>query len=96
MIDRDQLVRKRAYYLWEHAGRPHDRQDEFWHRANSEIDAETVVPVPSPGAARRTPAEALRMDPAIGATKEERAHDAPHVAGSAKPKTAPAKTRKRR
>jgi len=29
----DQAVRERAYLLWEQAGRPDDRTDEFWHQA---------------------------------------------------------------
>jgi hypothetical protein len=29
----DQVVRERAYLLWEHAGRPNGRTDEFWHQA---------------------------------------------------------------
>ena len=95
MIDRDQLVRERAYHLWEHAGRPHDRQDEFWYRASSEISAEAVAPSPAAGAPRK-PAEALRMDPSISETKEERAHGAPQRPEPSKAKTAPAKPRKKR
>jgi hypothetical protein len=29
----DQVVRERAYLLWEQAGRPDGRVDEFWHEA---------------------------------------------------------------
>ena len=29
----DQVVRERAYLLWERAGRPDDSADEFWHQA---------------------------------------------------------------
>lgn len=29
----DQVVRERAYILWEQAGRPNGRADEFWHQA---------------------------------------------------------------
>jgi hypothetical protein len=29
----DQVVRERAYALWEQAGRPEDSADEFWHQA---------------------------------------------------------------
>ena len=32
----DQVVRERAYALWEHAGRPDGRGDEFWHQAQQE------------------------------------------------------------
>ena len=29
----DQVVRERAYLLWERAGRPNGRADDFWHQA---------------------------------------------------------------
>lgn len=29
----DQVVRERAYLLWEQAGRPGGRADDFWHQA---------------------------------------------------------------
>jgi hypothetical protein len=29
----DQVVRERAYLLWEQAGRPDGRSDDFWHQA---------------------------------------------------------------
>jgi hypothetical protein len=32
----EQLVREQAYLLWEHAGRPEGRSDEFWHQARFE------------------------------------------------------------
>jgi len=32
----DQLVRERAYSLWEQAGRPEGRAEEFWHQAQHE------------------------------------------------------------
>ena len=36
----DQVVRDRAYLLWEQAGRPDDRADEFWHEARRQISSE--------------------------------------------------------
>jgi Protein of unknown function (DUF2934) len=33
-------VRERAYQLWEAAGRPDGRSDEFWQRAEAEIVVE--------------------------------------------------------
>ena len=30
-------VRQRAYYLWEQAGQPDGRNEEFWHMALAEI-----------------------------------------------------------
>jgi hypothetical protein len=35
--DRHELVRRRAYLLWEEAGRPEGRNEEFWHQAKSEM-----------------------------------------------------------
>lgn len=32
----DQFVRDRAYFLWEQAGRPDDKSEEFWHQAQHE------------------------------------------------------------
>ena len=32
----DQFVRERAYLLWEQAGRPEGRADDFWHQAQYE------------------------------------------------------------
>jgi hypothetical protein len=32
----DQVVRERAYLLWEQAGRPDGRADDFWHQAQHE------------------------------------------------------------
>ena len=32
----DQFVRERAFFLWEQAGRPEGRADDFWHQAQHE------------------------------------------------------------
>lgn len=32
---REAAIRTRAYYLWETAGRPHGRAEEFWHAAET-------------------------------------------------------------
>lgn len=32
----DQVVRERAFLLWEQAGRPDDRADEFWYQAQNQ------------------------------------------------------------
>jgi hypothetical protein len=32
----DQFVRDRAYFLWEEAGRPEGRAEDFWHQAQHE------------------------------------------------------------
>lgn len=33
----DDQIRLRAHQLWEQAGRPEGREDEFWHRAEQEL-----------------------------------------------------------
>jgi hypothetical protein len=35
----EKLVRAKAYELWERAGRPEGRGDEFWHAAKRELEA---------------------------------------------------------
>ena len=48
--DHDQLIRERAYELWEKAGQPADRDDEFWHQAREQIPHPPEVPKPeAPG-----------------------------------------------
>ena len=47
--DREQQIRERAYDLWEQAGRPDGRHEEFWALAAREIqadeDGEDPVPI---------------------------------------------------
>ncbi|TFV37991.1 DUF2934 domain-containing protein [Bradyrhizobium niftali] len=35
-------IRARAYKLWEEAGKPEGRMDEFWYEAERQIKAEQV------------------------------------------------------
>lgn len=35
--DISERVRRRAYELWEQAGRPHGRSDEFWEQATLDV-----------------------------------------------------------
>ncbi|WP_374433275.1 DUF2934 domain-containing protein [Tabrizicola sp.] len=37
MSDFDQQIRERAYQLWEEAGRPDGRAQEFWFHAQADI-----------------------------------------------------------
>lgn len=39
------MVRERAYFLWEAAGRPYGREFEFWARASREIEADRRVEI---------------------------------------------------
>jgi hypothetical protein len=38
--DLDQLIRERAYHIWEREGRPHGREAAHWRQAAGEIEAE--------------------------------------------------------
>ena len=39
----DQFVRDQAYFLWEQAGRPEGRADDFWHQAQHERSANALT-----------------------------------------------------
>jgi hypothetical protein len=41
-IRRQEWLREAAYYLWEKAGRPEGRDEEFWQLAEEEYDAYTI------------------------------------------------------
>lgn len=49
----DEQIRTRAHHLWEEAGRPDGRAEEFWHQAERELveaadaPAETTEPTPT-------------------------------------------------
>jgi hypothetical protein len=42
---REQRIEERAYALWELAGRPQGRDEEFWEQAYQEVTAEDT-PIP--------------------------------------------------
>jgi len=35
--DRNDLIKKRAYAIWENEGRPHGKHDEHWRQASEEM-----------------------------------------------------------
>ena len=37
MNTNEQMIREQAYELWDHAGRPDGRSDEFWFRCESRM-----------------------------------------------------------
>jgi hypothetical protein len=39
--DFEDVIRKRAFLMWELEGRPQGREDGYWHRARERIEAET-------------------------------------------------------
>jgi hypothetical protein len=40
MDEIEDVIRRRAYELWQQAGCPEGRSDEFWHAARAEIEGE--------------------------------------------------------
>jgi hypothetical protein len=53
----EEKIRSLAYKLWEEAGKPADRDDEFWHQAHAQIphppeaaklDQSAETPTPKP------------------------------------------------
>ena len=38
MNTNEQMIREQAYELWDHAGRPDGRSDEFWFAAKVECE----------------------------------------------------------
>ncbi len=45
-MDRDALIRQRAYQLWEKSGRPDGKAEEHWEEARRQIDAEQASSKP--------------------------------------------------
>ncbi|MBZ9920832.1 MULTISPECIES: DUF2934 domain-containing protein [unclassified Mesorhizobium] len=55
-MDKEELIKRRAYEIWEREGRPPGREQEHWDQAVQEIEAEgseaergPVVPDPTIG-----------------------------------------------
>ncbi len=40
----EEQIRNYAYQLWDKAGRPEGRDEEFWNAAKAELDAEDEIP----------------------------------------------------
>jgi len=63
IADREDLIRQRAYHLWDQDGRPAGMDQEYWYRAEREIsltDAERLSPpMEGPGAPGLTTPEPL-------------------------------------
>ena len=45
MFDKTKYLSDRAYYLWEQAGRPEGREQEFWLQAEAEYEQMVSKPV---------------------------------------------------
>jgi Protein of unknown function (DUF2934) len=46
----EEQIRKRAFELWEQAGKPEGREDEFWNQAQRELQGEEESGDPDKGA----------------------------------------------
>lgn len=83
----DAAIREQAYYFWEQDGRPHGRENEYWHRAivalTEESDADTLTK-PAPKSARVATSSAPKRS-AASRTKEAPSKSAKGEAGK-KPK----------
>jgi hypothetical protein len=95
MTDRDQLIRERAYHLWERAGRPEQSEQDFWHRAEAEIASEQES---GDGAEPLLPASARDVEPE---TAQKQAEPDKRARAAATPKPArktsgPGNARKKR
>ncbi len=78
--DTQAKVRERAYLLWESAGRPEGRSDEFWMLAMQEVFASPsmVTPdKPKKAAAKKPAAKKTVAKAAATPTKKEPAKKAP-------------------
>jgi hypothetical protein len=53
-LDKDALIRDRAYALWEASGRPIGRDQEHWYQAAKEITDQTIEAVNPVKRVRRT------------------------------------------
>jgi DUF2934 family protein len=60
----EKVIRELAYELWEHAGRPEGRSDEFWFAARFECERREETGEAGRDAAVRRPAEPSRHESA--------------------------------
>jgi hypothetical protein len=58
----DQVVRERAYLLWEEAGCPEGRTEDFWHQAQNQRFSERLRAVGAGGLSGRQSGRALVSD----------------------------------
>jgi hypothetical protein len=92
MADQDDQVRDLAYRLWEDAGRPENRRDEFWYEArqrlarSGELSCQPTPPEPAdPHPADENPSNVYNPAPGVRAVSEQHSTDLesdPHNPGS--------------
>jgi hypothetical protein len=63
MNKNEQIIREQAYELWDHAGRPDGRSDEFWSAARAEFEREEETGEGSLGAHVPPEVESSRQEP---------------------------------
>lgn len=51
--DKQHRIRQRAHAIWESRGRPHGSDQDHWHQASREIDAEEDAPKKKPAGAAK-------------------------------------------
>ena len=68
----EEVIRKLAYELWERAGRPDGRSDEFWFAARIELERREETGETQLGAPVRRRAEARRHESAADWGKRRR------------------------
>jgi len=64
MSDRDHRIREAAYHLWERAGRPDHRSDEFWALAEARIAAEDEAAADAPETKKKPARKSAKAAPA--------------------------------
>lgn len=62
MSETEQRIRERAYELWQQAGCPTDRSEEFWFAARQEIEGDVPPVGDRPGGAIDYPAESQSVE----------------------------------
>ncbi len=53
--DKQKRIKRRAYAFWEAEGQPHGRDEEHWHLAARQIEAEETAPISEKHKKRRNP-----------------------------------------
>jgi len=43
----EEQIRTRAHQLWEQAGKPEGREEEFWHQAEQELQKDNLIQPPN-------------------------------------------------
>jgi hypothetical protein len=44
----DEMIRELAYKLWTDAGQPEDREQEFWHQAERQLQVHSLRDIAGP------------------------------------------------